>query len=294
MKNFEISFSSFELLKLLVNADTEELKESIKFLGGRTKVLNYLLDYIKEDKTKIDLTFIDAFGAVVFESSDNSRYSEDWDEISNIVEIFETHVLIEWLYSYYPGKGSSKKEEFILNWLLENKYNGSKLTKEIVEELSDYLDPLPESINSFKKYEHFKDELLLFKDLDYIYNNYNYVDYDEKEIREILKKIVCDRKIEDFASLEIFTTLVEFFAPTKGPFTMDKYKAFVLEIFEADDESGISMFDIDSSDYIQNFFYDVDFNESSDRYKQLYQDRISNEAKHISNMLKQYPNYRHD
>lgn len=294
MKNFEISFSSSELLKLLVNVDGENLKESIKFLGGRVKVLNYLSDYIKEDKTKVDLTFIDAFGAVAFESSENSRYSEDWDEISNIVEIFEIPVLIEWLYVYYPGKGSSKKEEFILDWLLENKYNGSKLTKEIVEELSEHLDPLPESIKAFEKYEHFKDELLLFKDLDYIYNNYNYVDYDENEIQEILKRIVLERKIEDLSGLEIFTTLVEFFAPTKGPFTMANYRAYVLEIFEVDDESGIPMFSSELFDYIQNSFYDVDFNESSDRFKQLHQDRISSEARHLSVMLEKYPSYRHD
>ena len=67
-----------------------------------------------------------------------------------------------------------------------------------------------------------------------------------------------------------------------------------MEVFETDDESGIEMFSTNALQIIHEYFYDVNFMDTSDEIKQLYQITVENESNHISSMQEKYPNYRHD
>lgn len=88
--------------------------------------------------------------------------------------------------------------------------------------------------------------------------------------------------------LDLFCRLVNFYAPNN--YLGKKYKkAFVLYVFEGYEEWSQEQFD-----YICEEFYDIDFADAAADHYAYINESISQEANYISNMLKKYPNYRHD
>lgn len=274
----------------------DSLKIILELFGGRFYIVNTLLDFLSDSNNYSVLEErYDLIGKILFELSDKETYKEDWEEFHEKLLKIPDNILLNWLLDYKPGKIKDDAEDIALDWLVTNQFNG-KLTNENFKILKDLFQiaDTPKELITFEKNMHFIDELKLFEDLSFIDKSYTSFSFETNEILEILKNIVINRKLGDFGHLELFMRLVKWYAPTKSIMDSHKYRAFVLEVFEADDDSGVEMFSTNTFQIIQEYFHDINFMDSADEHKQMYQIKVEDEANYISKMQSQYPNYRHD
>lgn len=280
---------------------TTEIDKAIALFGEKKKIieeaLNYLLENdIEENKREI---YFEVIGILIFDNSDNRTYREDWEEYNYLLKKVPNDILIDWLYTYKPGKHREEASELALDWFLNNKFEGeltlenSKILLEIFEEYDE--QDIPEKLETFKKKNHFVNELNLFQDLNFLEENYTKFSFDKKEILEILKYITLERKINNFDGMATFINLIKWYAPSKNPFGPDYRKEFILEILNTLPEDGIQSWSDEALEFIKDSFYDIDFeNDDLEFIKMNNKLIIQNEADHISKMLKINPNYRHD
>ena len=274
----------------------DSLKIILELFGGRFYIVNTLLDFLSDSNNYSILEErYDLVGKIIFELSDKETYKEDWEEFHEKLLKIPDNILLNWLLDYKPGKIKDDAEDIALDWLVTNQFNG-KLTNENFKILKDLFQiaDTPKELITFEKNMHFIDELKLFEDLSFIDKSYTSFSFETNEILEILKNIVINRKLGDFGHLELFLRLVKWYAPTKSIMDSHKYRAFALEVFEADDDSGVEMFSTNTFQIIQEYFHDINFMDSADEHKQMYQIKVEDEANYISKMQSQYPNYRHD
>jgi hypothetical protein len=284
-----------ELLDTM-NEDESSIKHLIKVYGGYNTVSSVLLNYLLNND--LGEEYLRIIGYVIFDNSPNSSYYKDWEYWELELKKLSLNKVVFLLSEFCPKyKNSSDYGNTILDWLLNNKYS-TKLTIEIYNELKDLFEKYEidsDSMDIFRHHEHFKNELKLFNDVDFIRNNYTNFGFDKNEILEILKGLVIKRKIDNPAKLNLFLALIEWYAPKKMPFGPNYRKEFILEIILANDESGIESWSEDSFERIREEFYDIDFNyESYEMIKSLNDGMIQDEVNHIKKMTELNPSYRHD
>lgn len=264
--------------------------------GGRDNIIDIFIKWFMDKSNENDLEkYIDVFGEILFEHSGSSTYFEDWDNYWDKIKDLPLKILVDLLLIYKPGKHRESHEDVALNYLLSNKYNENEATLEIYEELKDYfIDEQPKKFIEFREKQHFIDELKLFNDLNFIEDKYTKIYFGINEIKELLKEIVISRKLENFHQIKLFLILVNWYAP-ENRFDRKYKDAFVLEIFEVDDNSGIPMWSDEVIDLWKEEFYNIDFDWSN---SEIIKDQINSscktEANYISERLKINPNYRHD
>lgn len=273
------------------------LKESLNLFGGRSVVMQLIFNFFTAEPDNLEnANYISIYQDILFGCSDNKSYEEDWDEVWWLVKDLPLKFIVDSLESYPPGKGGSSADK-ALSYLLSKKYNisfASDLTKEIYEELSDLFYDEPEAFKKFKKVQHFLDELLEFNDPRWLYETYSEFSFDKEVILELLKKVVETRKLDTPEKLNVFLGMVKYYAP-ENSFSRKYRDAFVLEIFEANDQSGIDTWSEESIAMWKDEFYNIDFEWSnSEVIKDQINDSHKQEANHISEQLKINPNYRHD
>ena len=284
-----------ELLDI-IKEDEDSIKHLIKIYGGYEKVSSLLLNYlINNDLGEENLRFI---GYIIFDNSPRESYFKDWEYWELELKKLNLKTLVFLLGEFCPKyKNSSDYGNTILDWLLNNKYS-TKLNASIYNELKDLFEKYEvdsDSMDVFRHREHFKNELGLFDYLDFIRNNYTNFDFDKNEILEMLKGLVIRRKIDDPVKLNLFLNLIDWYAPKKNPFGPNYRKEFILEIIEANDESGIETWSEESFSMIQDKFFDIDFRyESFHTVKSINDGIIQDEVNHITKMQSQFPTYRHD
>ena len=284
-----------ELLDI-IKEDEDSIKHLIKIYGGYEKVSSLLLNYlINNDLGEENLRFI---GYIIFDNSPRESYFKDWEYWELELKKLNLKTLVFLLSEFCPKyKNSSDYGNTILDWLLNNKYS-TKLNASIYNELKDLFEKYEvdsDSMDVFRHREHFKNELGLFDYLDFIRNNYTNFDFDKNEILEMLKGLVIRRKIDDPVKLNLFLNLIDWYAPKKNPFGPNYRKEFILEIIEANDESGIETWSEESFSIIQDKFFDIDFRyESFHTVKSINDGIIQDEVNHITKMQSQFPTYRHD
>lgn len=297
-KTLSLTLTTPEILDALMGIDSTALNGILKLLGGRNKVIDFLVEYFKDHPNDLkNNQKNEVFQYILFECSGNNTYREDWEELWPKLEDLPLSFLVDALQSYKPGKNGANAEDVAIDWLLSWKYNTGEMTQEIYGELVPYFDndSLPDALDNFQKIIHFKNELELFEDLNFIENNYTDFDFDKSEITEILKGIVLARKLDDPIKLELFLNLVDWYAPNKSPIGPRYRTEFILDIFQVDDNSGIEMFSEDSMERIKENFYDIDFDfDSVEMVKEFNQNMIKDECNHITKMQAINPNYRHD
>ena len=287
-----------QLLEILELCESEALaKVLLGKLGGVELLVNKIVSEYKDvPPTEDSLKDIYILGELIFSTLGSDTYVEDWDKWFEHLRPLPAGYLIMLLSNWCPKRHRDELDDSTLSYLLSCYYN-SDLTQQIYDEISEFFekeDLEPTMFEQFKKKIHFRDELALFDDVSFIENSYTNFSFETTEILEILKGIILARKLNDFNQIELFIRLVKWYAPSKSVFNTYNYKAFVLEVFETDDESGVEMFSSTTLQMIHEYFYDVNFMDTSDEIKQLYQITIEDEANHISYMQKKYPNYRHD
>lgn len=273
------------------------LKESLNLFGGRNTVMQLLFNFFTTEPDKLENSnYISIYQSILFCCSDNNSYEEDWDEVWWLVKDLPLKFIVDSMESYPPGKSGSSANK-ALSYLLSKKYNihfTSGLTKEIYEELSDLFYDEPEAFKEFKKVQYFMDELLEFNDPRWLYETYSEFSFDKEAILELLKRVVETRKLDTPEKLSIFLGMVKYYAP-ENSFDRKYGDAFVLEIFEANDDSGIDTWSEESIQMWKDEFYNIDFEWSnSEVIKDQINDSHKQEANHISEQLKINPNYRHD
>ena len=287
-----------QLLEILELCESEALaKVLLGKLGGVELLVDKIVSEYKDvPPTEDSLKDIYILGELIFSTVGSDTYVEDWDKWFEHLRPLPAGYLIMLLSNWCPKRHRDELDDSTLSYLLSCYYN-SDLTQQIYDEISEFFekeDLEPTMFVQFKKKIHFRDELALFDDVSFIENSYTNFSFETTEILEILKGIILARKLNDFNQIELFIRLVKWYAPSKSVFNTYNYKAFVLEVFETDDESGVEMFSSTTLQMIHEYFYDVNFMDTSDEIKQLYQITIEDEANHISYMQKKYPNYRHD
>lgn len=287
-----------QLLEILELCESEALaKVLLGKLGGVELLVDKIVSEYKDvPPTEDSLKDIYILGELIFSTLGSDTYVEDWDKWFEHLRPLPAGYLIMLLSNWCPKRHRDELDDSVLSYLLSCYYN-SDLTQQIYDEISEFFekeDLEPTMFEQFKKKIHFRDELALFDDVSFIENYYTNFSFETTEILEILKGIILARKLNDFNQIELFIRLVKWYAPSKSVFNTYNYKAFVLEVFETDDESGVEMFSSTTLQMIHDYFYDVNFMDTSDEIKQLYQITIEDEANHISYMQKKYPNYRHD
>ena len=287
-----------QLLEILELCESEALaKVLLGKLGGVELLVDKIVSEYKDvPPTEDSLKDIYILGELIFSTLGSDTYVEDWDKWFEHLRPLPAGYLIMLLSNWCPKRHRDELDDSTLSYLLSCYYN-SDLTQQIYDEISEFFEREelePTMFEQFKKKIHFRDELALFDDVSFIENSYTNFSFETTEILEILKGIILARKLNDFNQIELFIRLVKWYAPSKSVFNTYNYKAFVLEVFETDDESGVEMFSSTTLQMIHEYFYDVNFMDTSDEIKQLYQITIEDEANHISYMQKKYPNYRHD
>ena len=290
--------NSAQLLEIFELCENEALaKILLEKLGGVELLVNKIVAEYKDiPPTNDSLKDIYILGELIFSTVGSSTYAEDWDKWFEYLRPLPVGYLIMLISNWCPKRHCDELSDSTLSYLLSCYYN-SDLTQQIYDEISEFFEREelePTLFEQFKKKIHFIDELALFDDVSFIEKSYTDFSFETTEILEILKGIILARKLNDFNQIELFIRLVKWYAPSKSVLDTYKYRSFVLEVFETDDESGVEMFSTNTFQIIQEYFYDVNFMDTSDEIKQLYQITVENEANHISSMQKKYPNYRHD
>lgn len=296
MENFKADITPTKFLDKIMGLDDGPLLMVLDLFGGRESVIDILLKYFEERPDELgDANILNSFDQILFRCSGNETYVQDWDLLWDKLENLPIGILIHLLESNPPGKRNQNCSDVALNYLLSNKYNKSEATLEIYEELKDYfIDEQPEEFIKFREKQHFINELKLFNDLNFIEDKYTEINFEINEIKELLKEIVISRKLENLHQIKLFLTLVNWYAP-KNSFDRKYKDAFVLEIFEVDDNSGIPMWSDEVIDLWKEEFYNIDFDWSnSEIIKDQINSSCKNEANYISEQLKINPNYRHD
>lgn len=273
------------------------LKESLNLFGGRNVVVQLLFNFFTSEPDKLENeNYKSIYQDILFGCSDSESYEDDWNEVWWLVKDLPLKFIVDSLESYPPGRSGSSADK-ALSYLLSKKYNisfVSDLTKEIYEELSDLFYDEPGAFGEFRETQHFLDELLEFNDPQWLYENYSNFSFDKEAILKLLKRVVETRKLDTPEKLGVFLSMVKYYAP-ENSFSRKYRDAFVLEIFEANDDSGIDTWSEESISMWKDEFYNIDFEWSnSEVIKDQINDSHKQEANHISEKLKINPNYRHD
>lgn len=284
-----------EFLDIILNMDADPMKQVLKLFGGRHKVINLLSIYFEANpEYTTNDQYGDLFKYILFDCSEAKTYREDWDNLWDTIKDLPLKFLVDALECYPPGKRNQNGADVALSYILWNKYRTSELTPEIYEQLKDLFEDTPKDFETFKEKQHYIDELKLFNDPDFLYNNYTNISFETKEILNLLKEVVISRKLDTPEKISTFLNIVDWFAP-KNSFDRKYQDAFILEIFESDDESGEDMWSESSIDLWKEKFYNVDFDfTNSDTINSCIKDSVQQESDHISKMLEINPNYRHD
>ena len=294
MLKAELSTSEF-IDKLSGIDEPYVLNTIMDLFGGRIQVIDILIDYFKENEDSLEEGAVyDLLKQILFQCSGNETYSQDWELLYDKIKVLPLGVIVRLLEEHTPRKRNENSADISLKYLLNNRYN-SRLTKEIYEELKDLFEDEPDEFKIFRRKQKLIDKVEQFEDTDYIYNNYCEVSFDESEILELLKQVVVDKKLDTTEKLNIFIRMVKFFAPLNN-FNGRRYRdVFVLEIFEGNDGSEITLWSQDQVSIWYEEFPNIDFNYSSSHD---IKDRIKNinseEAKYISEKNKLNPNYNHN
>lgn len=293
---FKTELTCEEFLTILQKFDDTDSNEAfLKMFGGHIEVTKKILEYYTLPENLESLNeYFEQIGDLIFGMGFDT-YIETWKYWEDLLVKIPNHVLINWLLDFKPGKRNELDVDVALNWLLTNKFDGEITDKNFpeLEELFSKTD-IPKDLEKFIKEKHFINELELFEDIGFIYEEYTNNPLNQNISLKILKSIIQNRKLDSFHKLYIFNNLVKWYAPSKNISNIDKYKAFILEIFETDDGSGINMFSDEMFAIIEEEFSDIDFNNCSDYHKDIYQTKVKNEADHISKMNSEFPLYRHD
>ena len=158
------------------------------------------------------------------------------------------------------------------------------LTAEILE-IYDDIEGLP---NEYKeKLDNMKiiPTVIEMKNLIFIEDNFKDINYNrDEEIIVILRECVSNSSTDSQANQVL--RMIDWFKPTRGAFERNKQCAFICACLD-DQEYFWNKFE----DKIKEKFYFVDFDFD---YAGMYDMQVAQEARHISEMLKKYPNYRHD
>ena len=261
-----------QLLEILELCESEALaKVLLGKLGGVELLVNKIVSEYKDiPPTEDSLKDIYILGELIFSTVGSDTYVEDWDKWFEYLRPLPVGYLIMLISNWCPKRHRDELDDSVLSYLLSCYYN-SDLTQQIYDEISEFFekeDLEPTMFEQFKKKIHFRDELALFDDVSFIENYYTNFSFETTEILEILKGIILARKLNDFNQIELFIRLVKWYAPSKSVFDTHNYKAFVLEVFETDDESGVEMFSTNALQIIHEYFYDVNFMDTSDEIKQ--------------------------
>ena len=234
------------------------------------------------------------------EDPEGNTTGERWSRYSKqIVRLWSKHPdifksLHEWDHPHY------KKEDTTVEWLLEEVYGGKKFQDLENEEIAKIAklyedDTYPEILSEYMFEQGFQDWLINFDTAhEQVYETYTMVKAKTFDIKEALKNIVINRKIADVNILNTFFFIVDWFAPNKNPFGPDYRKEYILEIFQADDNSGEPMWSEEVFTMINEHYYDIDFDDCFEVVRDLNKDKIKAEADYISEKLKENPLYRHD
>ena len=297
MSQFNVNISVHTFLDKLPGMDVEPLKRVMEMFGGRDFVINTLVEYFStesESKKLGNEQIKEVVMSILFDCSGNDTYKEDWNSLWDTIKDLPLSFLVEALLTYPPGRLCDDSADVALSYILWNKYGTNEVTAKIYEELKDHFDDdIPHDFSKFVQKKHFVDELLLFNDLNYIEENFKEIDFDKEEILQLLKQVALTRKLDSYEKFSKFIRLINWYKP-QNVFAKKYGDAFVLEIYEVDDESGIEMWSDSIQELWQEEFYNIDFSTSSEWLKEVIAGDIKKEADHISEQLKINPLYRHD
>lgn len=249
---------------------------------------------ILSDIDTYDSEQLETVGQILFEDDDFRTYKESWSYHEARVINIKVEILIPWLFEYKPGRHNQKEEDVALSWLLCNKYNVddfSSLSSDIQTVLIDnFGEDLPDDIKKYQAKKHYIDELLMFDDLTFIEDNKFNIDFEIKEIKELLCTVVKNKKITQISKLKTLCSLIDTFKPSNR-FDRKYGDAFILEIFESVDSGQWTEEEIEI--WKEEFNIDFEWNDA-DTIKEQISYSVKQESDYISEKLKTNPNYRHD
>ena len=226
--------------------------------------------------------------------------NEAWTRYSRLINRLWNNHMDLFLNLFEYDAPSYKKEDTTVEWLLEEVYGGRKIqdleTKEITKIMELYDDEsYPQILADYILENQFQNWLINFDTKhEFVYENYTTIKCNTFDIKEALKNVVINRKIHNTRILNDFFWVVDWFAPDKNLFGPNYRKEFILEIFQANDNSGVPMWSEEIFQIIKEHYYDIDFEDSFEMVRDLNRDKIKEEVNHIKKMTELNPLYRHD
>ena len=263
----------FENLLRLVHGGKigSDILVEINFSEFETQAFNYLQNEVK-NCDEIAHIFTVCSGA-----KNGQEFLDDHFELLKKYPIQAIIPLVTSILCYYRNP-----EERTLQYLLSNYYKVYELNLEVYNEIKDFIEC--ETISRFESELEFKSELQKFNDINYLQNNYINFKIPIDDFIELFNS----NKIDSLEKLQVAIDILKWNLPEKYTFRNDRAQA-ILKVFESHSWS------VDEINLWSDNFYAIDF--EFDSYmlaKQVNDARIIKEAKHISEMNKRFPNYRHD
>ena len=263
----------FENLLRLVHDDKigSDILVELNFSEFESQAFNYLQNEVKHCD-EIAHIFTVCSGA-----KNGQEFLDDHFELLKKYPIQAIIPLVNSILCYYRNP-----EERALQYLLSNYYKVYELNLEIYNEIKDFIEC--ETISRFESELEFKSELQKFNDINYLQNNYINFKIPIDDFIELFNS----NKIDSLEKLQVAIDILKWNSPKK--YTLGNNRAQeILKVFES------HLWSENEMNLWSDNFYDIDFEfDSYALAKQVNDARIQAEVKHISEMNKKFPTYRHD
>ena len=272
MISFKLEFEN--LLRLVHDSRVDDdIIAEINFEEFESEAFKYLQNNVK---------YCDEISHIFTVCSGAKNGQEFLDNHFELLKKYPIQAMIDIVSSLLYYSNSRNYEERTLQYLLSNYYKVYELNLEIYNEIKDFIEC--ETISKFESELEFKSEFQEFNDINYLRNNYVEFKIPIDDFIELFNS----NKIESLEKLQVAIDILKWNSPKK--YTLGNNRAQeILKVFES------HLWSEDEMNLWSDNFYDIDFEfDSYALAKQVNDSRIKAEVKHISEMNKKFPNYRHD
>ena len=285
MFNINISLE-FLLEELSHNRIDDSIIKQIKFQEFDELVYNYVKlneeRFVKENGVDYIYEIMDIMIKTTNSLNNHDFLNNHFKDIKRYPIIFVLDALSVTLKKYWQNV-----HDDVFDYMLDNYYfydeKDLENKKIIYDQLKGYIEC--DKLNEFAANVIFIEKLFEFEDIEYLEDNYSNTNVSIDE----LIKVIQTGNVNSLDKLDTFISILKWNLPNNNGFLPYK-KLNALKVFESKEDWSNNELKL----WSDNFYY-IDFKyDSAFDIENSISNTIKAESKHISEMNKKFPNYRHD
>lgn len=285
MFNINISLE-FLLEELSHNRIDDSIIKQIKFQEFDKLVYNYVKlneeRFVKENGVDYIYEIMDIMIKTTNSLNNHDFLNNHFKDIKRYPIIFVLDALSVTLKKYWKNV-----HDDVFDYMLDNYYfydeKDLENKKIIYDQLKGYIEC--DKLNEFAANVIFIEKLFEFEDIEYLEDNYSNTNVSIDE----LIKVIQTGNVNSLDKLDTFISILKWNLPDNNG--LHPYKKLnALKVFESKEDWSNNELEL----WSDNFYY-IDFEyDSAFDIENSISNAIKAESKHISEMNKKFPNYRHD